>query len=199
MPFPMSFNAYTVKPIIEFTDEQMEYLDKHGVRPRCGVVPTREQIVASMNLRRHQFFAKAAGATGDDMDVATAKKYVRARSASLLKNVFETFEHVLLSPNSKPADKMLVAEEMMKRAVGPATVQNGIANVKGLTEMAPVDAIDAVLTAFAKGECDETFVKTLLGLLGAKVNGLKIEQELAKKSAQKMGDKLNKPPSGKVV
>ena len=76
---------------------------------------------------------------------------------------------------------------------------NSITDAEQLTELAPVDAIDVALEAFGRGECDEAFVKTLLGLLGAKVNGLKIEEELAKKSKVKSWGTIKRPPSGKVV
>ena len=97
------------------------------------------------------------------------------------------------------AEKVDVALELVKRAVGPHAVPNSITNAEQLTELAPVDAIDVALRAYGNGECDEGFVKTLLGLLGAKVNGLKVEEELAKKSTPKVGPKIQKSDLRKGV
>ncbi|MEQ1955383.1 hypothetical protein [Mesorhizobium sp. CN2-181] len=207
MSFPLMFDASTVKPIVELSDEQLEHL-----RRTSATNLSEEEAWAAKRLRqeaeerrradhlkkRHEHFLGNVGARGDAMDVATAKKYVRARAASCLKQAFEVMEEVLTS-NGKLQDRLDVASEIIKRAVGPAAVPNSLGDARELTNLAPVDAIDTVLQSYANGECDETFVKTLLGLLGAKVNGLKIEQVTAKKSADKLADPIKRPPSGKVV
>ena len=92
----------------------------------------------------------------------------RGRRIASLRQSFEVLEQAL-SQAGKVAEKVDVALELVKRAVGPHAVPNSITNAEQLTELAPVDAIDVALRAYGNGECDEGFVKTLLGLLGAKV------------------------------
>jgi hypothetical protein len=207
MSFPLTFNARQVKPIEVFSAEMREHWWYTVItnlslteewQARKAQREYEERRAAEYQKKRHEYFMNSAGAKHSGMSVAEAKKYVRARAASCLKQAFEVMEEVL-NGNGKLADKLDVANELIKRAVGPAAVPNSIGNAKELTELAPVDAVYTVLQAYANGECDENFVKTLLGLLGAKVNGLKIEQVTAKKSADKVADPLKKPPSGKVV
>lgn len=206
MSFNLKFDANSVEPIQVFTAEMratwwrtvLDNLSEAEVfAARVAQRESEDRARAEFKKQRHEYFLRAAGAKHSGMDVATAKKYVRARAASCLQQAFETLEEVMV--NGKIADRLEVAGEIIKRAVGPAAVPNSLSDAKGLTELAPVDAIDAVLTAYANGECDEQFVKTLLGLLGAKVNGLKIEQATAKKSADKVANPIGRPPSGKIV
>lgn len=207
MSFSIIFNAADFKPIIEFSAEMRErwwytcitnLSDAENWQARKLQREHEERAKLEHQKKRHEYFLANAGAKHSGMSVSEAKKYVRARAASCLKQAFEVLEEAL-NGAGKIADKLDVANEMIKRAVGPAAVPNSISDAKGLTELAPVDAIDTVLQSYANGECDEQFVKTLLGLLGAKVNGLKLEQVTAKKSAEKVADPLRKPPSGKVV
>lgn len=192
MAINLSFDASRFPPLLEITAA----MRRHAAE---AVMPTYKERMAISMDQRHRYFLNAVGAKSDALDVATAKRYVRARAAASLGKAFEVFETLLLSDGAKLADRMQVAEELLKRAVGPAQVPNAISDTSKLTDLAPADAIDTVMTAYANGECDDAFVKTLLGLLGAKVNGLKLEQGRAKKSADKVGEKIAKPPSGKVV
>ena len=206
MSFDLRFNANTVEPIKVFTAEMREawwrtvlnnMSEAEVFAARAAAREREDRARAEFKKQRHEYFLHSAGAQHSGMDVATAKKYVRARAASCLQQAFETLEEVLV--NGKTADRLEVANEIIKRSVGPAAVPNSLSDAKGLTNLAPVDAIDAVLAAYANGECDEAFVKTLLGLLGAKVNGLKLEQATAKKSADKVANPIGRPPSGKIV
>ncbi|PAP91393.1 hypothetical protein [Mesorhizobium wenxiniae] len=206
MPFTLNLDVRGIKPIAELTDEQAEFkwqiiirnlsVDEE-YRARKAQREAEDQARADFLKKRHEYFLNDAGAKNSAMSVASAKKYVRARAAASLRMAFEVFEETLHT--GKVADRLDVANEIIKRAVGPAAVPNSITAAKELTELAPTEAIDTVLQAYAKGECDEHFVKTLLGLLGAKVNGLRLEQAGAKRSADKVGNPIGKPPSGKVV
>lgn len=206
MSFSLIFDAKHVRPIEEFTDEMREFKwqviihnlsDDENYRARKAQREAEDQAKADHLKKRHEYFLQSVGAKNSAMDVAAAKKYVRSRAAASLRQAFEVLEETL--HNGKVADRLDVANEMIKRAVGPAAVPNSITDAKELTELAPTEAIDTVLQAYAKGECDETFVKTLLGLLGAKVNGLKLEQAGAQRSATRTGNPIGRPPSGKVV
>lgn len=206
MSFTLTFNAKNFQPIEVFTSEiraawwqtvMANLSEEEAFLVRAAQREHDDRARTEFKKKRHEYFLNAAGAKHSGMDVATAKKYVRARAASCLQQAFETLEEVLV--NGKTADRLEVANEIIKRSVGPAAVPNSLSDAKGLTDLAPVEAIDTVLTAYANGECDEQFVKTLLGLLGAKVNGLRIEQAGAKKSAEKVANPIGRPPSGKVV
>lgn len=208
--FRLSFNAASVEPIEEFTEE----MRGQWLSTCCNnladyeVQWLQQKEIADEKRRRAKFlddmhvhYCKLAGTEPKfTMSPTQAKRYVRARASDCLRAAFETIEHVLAVGSNAPLkDKLDVAYEMLKRAAGPATVVNSMPNVKGLIELAPMDAVDAVMKSYAAGEVDENFVKTLLGLLGAKINSLKVEQELDRKSARKVEDKLKRPPSGKVV
>lgn len=206
MSFSLKFNASAVTPIEEFSEELRDakwysivtnLSDAEAMRARQLRIDYEDKLREEYKQKRHEYFLNAAGAKHSGMSVGEAKKYVRARAASCLRQAFEVLEETLTSP--KVADRLEVANEIIKRSVGPAAVPNSITDAKELTNLAPVDAIDTVLTAYANGECDESFVKTLLGLLGAKVNGLKLEQAGAKKSAEKVANPIGRPPSGKIV
>ena len=215
--FRLSFNANTVEPKAVFTKEEREEwyrsLFRNPSAEEYEILLARheaykekqrkdEQLrVEKLRDDLHAHYCKLAGGrTEAVMSITQAKRYVRARAADSLRAAFETLEHVIAKGSNAPLkDKLDVAYEILKRAAGPATAVSAVPDVKALAELAPVDAIDAVMKGYAAGDCDENFVKTLLGLLGAKVNGLKIEQELDRKSAAKVGDKIQKPPKGKVV
>ncbi|RUX97433.1 MULTISPECIES: hypothetical protein [unclassified Mesorhizobium] len=211
MSFPADPNVARYAPLAELTDKQLEFKraviwhnpsEEEVYLARKAKHEAEEKARTEFQLKRHQHFLKEAGAANSAMTVGQAKKYARGRAASLLKQAFEVMEQVLLSPEAKLADRLDIASEMMKRAVGPHSVPNTIgsaAEAKALTELAPTDAIDTVMKAYANGECDKDFVTTLLGLLGAKVNGLKLEQAGAKRSAEKAGEGIVRPPSGKIV
>ncbi|TJV43404.1 MAG: hypothetical protein E5Y02_10415 [Mesorhizobium sp.] len=211
MPFAADPTVARYEPLAELSDKQIEFKraviahnpsEEEAYYARKAHHEAEEKARVEFQLRRHQHFLKEAGAANSAMTVGQAKKYARSRAASMLKQAFETFETVLMSPDAKLGDKLDVANEMIKRAVGPYSVPNTVGTVaeaKALAEQAPVDAIDTVMTAYANGECDKDFVTTLLGLLGAKVNGLRIEQAGAKKSADKVAAPIDRPPSGKIV
>jgi len=213
MSFYLKFDARTVQPIKEFTSEMRAEWYKTCCENLCY-----EEAVALHNARvehekqkhqkfltdLHNYFVKAVGADPDRaMTVAQAKHYVRLRASESLRAAFETFENVLRKGSNAPLkDQLDVSYEIMKRAVGPATALSTMPDVRGqtaLTDLAPVEGVDRVLKAYANGEVDADFVKTTLGLLGAKINGLRIEQESDRKSTKKVTDKIQKPPSGKVV
>jgi hypothetical protein len=211
MSFPLKFDARTVEPILEFTAEMRQFSEDAAMAFAYGIsiekwIDHRQKQAAArreaeyQNARHKKFTVLAGGEPDRYMTLAQAKKYARTRSADQLRAAFEFLEDVMsgkIAVNLK--DRIDVAYELIKRAVGNHSVLNAMADPKQLAELAPVDAIDSVMKAYGNGEVDEQFVKTLLGLLGAKVNGLKIEQELDRKSAQKVSDRISKPPSGKVV
>ena len=85
----------------------------------------------------------------------------------------DTLEEALNDPECKQTTKISVALTAIQRAVGPSEIPNGIK--ANLTEMAPVDIIDLVLQEHANGGVTKDFVHTMLGLLAAKVQGLKFE------------------------
>ncbi|WP_146606100.1 hypothetical protein [Mesorhizobium kowhaii] len=203
----MNFDARRVKPIELFTADMREKWFEtcclnmsleETVAMNDAIKAANARALKEYNDKRHQYFLQAAGAAHNAMSIGEAKRYVRARAASSLRQAFEVLEQAMQQAG-KVGEKVDIANEIVKRAVGPHAVPNSMTDAKQLTELAPVDAIDAALEAYGRGEIDEAFVKTLLGLLGAKVNGLVVEQELAKKSAGKAGAPLKKPPSGKVV
>ena len=139
--------------MIEFTDEELSgWLSSIARTPRLKKrLPSNmpEKVEAARKHRalleeRHQYFLEAAGAKHNGMSVAEAKKYVRARAASSLRQSFEVLEQAL-SQAGKVAEKVDVALELVKRAVGPHAVPNSITDAKQLTELAPVDAIDTFL------------------------------------------------------
>ncbi|MDQ6433764.1 hypothetical protein RB623_06825 [Mesorhizobium sp. LHD-90] len=210
MPFYFWYDARQHEPIGTFSAElreqhfitcceNMSHDEAVGAYEAQKKAYEAQQEQKRIQLHEH-YVARAGGKPNFVMSVAQAKAYVRLRAADSLQAAFETYENVLRKGSNAPLkDQLSVAEEILKRAVGPAQVVNAVPNVQALTELAPVDAVDSVLRSFAAGAVDEKFVATLLGILGAKVNALAAEQALDKKSAQKVSDRIQKPPPGKVV
>jgi len=148
----------------------------------------------------HKRLLEHVGSKTGGMTIAQAKIYARSRATNKLRSAFEFLEDVVdgkIAVNLK--DRLDASYEIIKRAAGNHAVLNAIPDPQKVAALAPVDAIDTVMQAYGNGLVDETFVKTMLGLLGAKVNGLRLEQESDKKSTKKVLDKIDKPPSGKIV
>lgn len=144
---------------------------------------TEEQNIVKRQKERAITRVKEAIATGEMMDlapneVALAKTFARARSFALMQQAFDTLEEIMSDITAKPAERANAAAKILERALGPATVPNGTSI--DLSQLAPVEGIDLIMTEYNAGNCNEQFAKTMIDLLAAKVQGLKLTEIAAR-------------------
>ena len=153
----------------EFRRKLDERLAKHSTEP------FEQQQARRVSEQAHVQAAIAAKIDPNlnAKDAASAKAYVRGRAFQMLRQSWDVVEKFMGDPEITPTKKISTAFTIIHRAAGPAEAPNGIR--ADLSEMPPVDAIDYVLNEYADGNVTEEFVRTILGLLAAKVQGLGVE------------------------
>ncbi|WP_204340588.1 hypothetical protein, partial [Rhizobium ruizarguesonis] len=116
-------------------------------------------------------------------DAGAALLYTRGRAFQLLRPAWDTLQTAMEAKDTRPAAKIELALEIIKRAVGNATVPNGIG--ADLAKMVPSEAIDLVLKHAAEGRISMEFADGLIKTLRSKVKAALHEEEIRKRGGAK--------------
>ncbi|RAZ88509.1 hypothetical protein DPM33_23580 [Mesorhizobium hawassense] len=179
----MSFDANIVSPRAEsrWTAEECDQYRAEQAKLDATEKQARQDRYVQA---RHEYACTAAGTNPKRgiTSLTEAKAYIRARTLHMLPKALDTIDAALADEKGKLADRATLALDYIKRANERSSMDAG-----RLAQVPPADAVELVMTAFANGDCDEAFAKTMLTILGQKVESAKVQSamEAARKKVEK--------------
>ncbi|MGX8007924.1 hypothetical protein ACVDG8_002410 [Mesorhizobium sp. ORM8.1] len=180
VPFNLKFNANLFAPLTVSPETPNEQAKNDAEERQTA----QDRYVQA----RHEYACSEARVDPKSgiLNLTQAKAYIRARTLHMLPKALDTLDAALLDDKGKSADKVMLALDYIKRANERSSMDAG-----KLAKVPPADAVELVMTAFANGDCDEAFAKTMLTILGQKVESAKVQgaMEAARKKAEKASGK----------